>query len=192
MKNSKIHPPAGGPKSNTMQGYTLIELVVVIGLTAILLMTAVSLFFTTFQGGGKTASAEYVKQAGNSVVETMSFSLRNSLKLIPASGQSSPCLANMSAVAVQNQDMSTTEYSLASSKLRVIKPTGTQNLTPDDLTVTSFSITCTPVSYGQPSWNGAPPRVTINFTLQKGTNGVTAARDIVTIPFSTSVTLRNY
>lgn len=188
MRNSKF-------KINNLKekGYTLIELVVVIGLSAILLISAVSLFFTTFIGGGKTASLEYTKQAGGQALAQMTFLIRNSRKIIQNSSGTT-CGSPMSTLKVENLDGGTTEFAVVTNGTtsQIASQSGGLNsfLTPSEVSVSNFTFTCSPVSYASNTWDGSPPIVGISFTLQKGAGGL--ARDLVSIPFSTSITLRNY
>lgn len=166
-------------------GYTLIELVVVIALTAILLFTATSLFYTTILAGGKTVSAEAVKQAGQVAIEQMSFLIRNARKLSPDTATG--CVSSAQTLTIQNQDGSTTLFSGVSvlgGNVRLAS--NSAYLTPSTMTVKSGpTFTCAQQN------DGGPPTITIDFTLQKGIVGVDKSRDIVSIPFQTRVTLRN-
>lgn len=183
-------------------GYTLIELLIVVTLSSLLLITAVALFFTTLVGGGRTAGTEYTKQAGQYAITQMTYLLRNARRLDLASSTPTVCQQNMSAIAVRGQDGNVTilragltggtngdtnRIASASAVLRY--------MTPPDLSFaqgTSLRFDCAPASYGTSTWDGSPPIITISFTLQKGVSGVDQARDIVQVPFRTSVTLRNY
>lgn len=175
------------------QGYTLIELVVVIGLAAILLLTAVALFFTTFVGGGKTASGEYAKQAGGQVLSQMTFTIRNARQIVANKDTpSSVCAANMKSISVENQDGTITSYWTKAGKLEATVNGVDSDMAPTDLTIPSTGLlqfSCSPSSYGQSGWDGSPPIVTMSFTLEKNAAG--SARDKVSIPFSASITLRN-
>jgi type II secretory pathway pseudopilin PulG len=170
-------------------GYSLIELVIVIALTVILLITAVSLFFTTFIGGGKTASGEYTKQAGQNTLNQMTYLIRNSRKLVP-NAANQICAASMNSLGVLGLDGGTTILSTSNGQ---IASNSGMYLTPSDLKLSSpLTFSCSPTTYGTASWDGSPPRISINFSLQKGNVGSDLSRDIVTIPFQSVVTLRNF
>ncbi len=180
----------------THAGYTLIELLVVIALTVLLLIGGTSIFFTTLVGGGKTAAAEYVKQSGQHAMNQITFLIRNSRKLTLNSDLSPVvCQTAMSSVGLLNYDTGTTYIKKemdGNGKERIASNSGSY-LTPDDLTISSGpTFDCSPSSYGTSSWNGAAPTVTVRFTLRKGTPSVDKARDIVEIPFESSITLRNF
>ncbi len=169
------------------QGYTLVELVVVIGIVIVLLVSAVSLFYTTLIGGGKTNSAEAVKQAGQYALSQMSYLVYNSRKLIP-NNQSVVCASGMTSLGIQNQDLATTIFSSQTvlGNVRIASNSG-MYLTPGNMTVVSGpTFNCM-----QPT-NGSPPVIQISFTLQKGIVGVDKPRDIISIPFTTQISLRSY
>ncbi len=168
-------------------GYTLIELIVVIGIVVILLITATGLFYTTLIGGGKTNSAEAVKQAGQYALNQMSYFVYNSRKLIP-NDEDLTCAAGMVSLGIQNQDLGTTIFSAETvlGNVRIASNSGSY-LTPGNMTVSAGPLfNCTQTN------TTSPPIIEISFTLQKGVAGVDKARDIVSIPFITNVTLRNY
>lgn len=176
-------------KFSNSDGYTIIELLVVIALTVIVLITATSLFFTTFIGGGKTASGEYTKQAGQNTLNQMTYLIRNSRKLIPNSANQI-CAGSMNSLGVMGLDGGTTI--LSTSNGQIASNSGIY-LTPNDLRLSSpLTFSCSPITYGTANWDGSPPRITINFSLQKGVSGSDLARDIVIIPFQSVVTLRNF
>lgn len=179
-------------ENHQQQGYSLIELLVVIGITVILMVTAVALFFTTLQGGGRTAGAEYAKQIGQNTVNQLTYLIRNARRIVP-NREGITCANGMVSLGVEGLDGGITYlYSDQTNAGRIASNSGTF-LTPSDIYVTSaLAIDCTPANYAQAGWDGSPPRITIRFTLQKGQTGVDKQRDIIAIPFESTVTLRNY
>lgn len=171
---------------NSRSGYTLIELIVVVGIVVIILIAATSLFYTTLIGGGKTASSEAVKQAGQYALNQMGYFLYNARKLVP-NNETLTCAQGMVSLAMQNQDLGITTFSATNvgGFVRIASNSGTY-LTPGNITVSvGPTFNCTqPIS-------GAPI-VQISFTLQKGVVGIDKPRDIISIPFTTQATLRNY
>jgi type II secretory pathway pseudopilin PulG len=168
-------------------GYTLVELVIVIAITIVLLVSATSLFFTTFVGGGKTASAEAVKQAGEYALSQMSYLIYNAHKLTP-NLDSITCAENMSSIGIQNQDLQTTvlQKVTTGSISRIASNSGIY-LTPANMNVTAGpNFSCTRAS------DGSSAVISVTFTLQKGVVGTDNTRDIISIPFQTQMTMRNY
>ncbi len=168
-------------------GYTLIELIVVVSITIMVLVGALALFFSTLSSGGKTASAEYTKQAGQFAMTQITFAIRNARKIVPnTAGQI--CAPSMTSITIEDQNGILTEISAANGRLAL---GGTNYLTPADLLLTGPTFSCQPASYGTGTWNGSPPSISITFSLQKG-QASALPRDIVTIPFQSSVTMRNF
>ncbi|PWU22890.1 hypothetical protein C5B42_04880 [Candidatus Cerribacteria bacterium 'Amazon FNV 2010 28 9'] len=168
-------------------GYTLIELIVVVAITILLLVTVISMFYTAFVSGGKTTATEAVKEAGQYAMSQMEFFIENAHRLVP-NADATTCAVGMSSLGLQNQDLGTTIFQseTVGNDVRLASNSGTY-LTPSGMSVTSGpTFSCT-----QPA-DSSPATITISFTLQKGVVGVDKARDIVTIPFQSQVTLRNY
>lgn len=167
-------------------GYTLIELVVVMGIVIVLLVTTTSLFYTMLIAGGKTGTSEAVKQAGQNALNQLTYLIFNSRKLVE-NNEAQICVADMVSLGIQNQDLQTTILAAEDDDghIRIASNAG-QFLTPQNMTVSQGpTFTCiTPAS-------GSAPTIQISFTLQKGVVGIDRPRDIVSIPFSTQITLRN-
>lgn len=169
------------------QGYTLVELVVVIGIVVVILISATALFYTTLIGGNKTSSVEAVKQAGQYTLNQMSYLIYNSRKLIP-NNETLTCQAGMVSLGIQNQDLNSTIFfaQTVAGNNRIASNSGSY-LTPGNMTVSvGPTFNCTQGTAG------SPPIIEVSFTLQKGVVGIDKPRDIVSIPFITNVTLRNY
>jgi prepilin-type N-terminal cleavage/methylation domain-containing protein len=178
--------------SSHQAGYTLIELIIVIALTVILTLTAVSMFLTTLLGGGKTAAAERTKQAGQYAINQMSYLIRNSRK-VSVNTDGITCGTGMTSLVIQGQDQQTTTLlsQAVNGFTRIASKSGslTTNsyLTPDDMNVKdALTFNCSTNN------DGSPEVIHITFSLQKGNSTTDKARDIVVIPFETTVSLRSY
>lgn len=170
------------------QGYTLVELIIVVGITVIMLLTAVSLFYTTMIGGSKTTTTEDVKQSGQYALNQLTYMIYNARKLVPNADGTTICAAGMTSLGLQNQDLNTTIFQTATVNgfVRIASNSGVY-LTPANMNVTDGpTFTCT-----QPT-DSSSPTISIAFTLKKGTDGVDNPRNIISIPFQTQVSLRNY
>lgn len=173
-------------------GFTLMELLIVVALAIMLMITAVSLFFTTIVGTGKTASAEYVKQSGDQALTQMTYLIRNARKLVP-NGSGQTCESNMRSLGVLGYDNGVTQLMMQvdNGVSRIASGSG-QFLTPPDIVLEEpLTFDCSPTDYDTPTWDGSPPIIVVRFTLRKGDPAGSLARDIVTIPFESTVTLRN-
>lgn len=172
------------------RGFTLIELLVTMTIVVVLLVSGFSLFVTTFVTGGKTQQGEYLKQTGQDALASMGFLLRNARELLPGSS-GSLCANGMSEITLRGVDNKVTR--LFVSDTGQIASNSGNFLTPDDIVLISpLTFSCTPTNYGTDSWDGSPPRITITFTLGKKATGTVRSRDVVTIPFTSTVTLRNF
>ncbi len=165
-------------------GFTLIELLIVVTLSGMLILAAVSLFFTSLVGNEKTSSALSVKQNGDYAISQIGRLIRNSrtATCVPASPPSTQLTligndggtTTLGAVAVGSR------YQIASTSAAL-----TGYLTGYDVNIPSGSVsfTCTNPTDGSPAY------VSVSFTLTKG---VVGDRDYVSLPFKTSVGLRTY
>lgn len=176
--------------THSSPGYTLIELLVVITIFTLLSVAAVAFFLTTILGNDKVNSGISVKQQGDYALTSMVYMIRNATAV-------TACAADHSSITILNRDGNSTTYTapansriastsattnyLTSSELRV-NPTDTTDPTLPPL---GNLFTCLPN-------NTDPTAVTIRFILRKGTYGTTAARDITTQVFTTTVGLRRY
>lgn len=157
-------------------GFTLIELLIVVVLSGLLILAAVSLFFTSIVGNEKTSASLLVKQNGDYAITQMGRLIRNA--------RSATCPAADTLVLAGNDGGSTT---------LTVQTVGTVNkiasnsgyLTGNDVSVTSGTLqfSCLNPTDGSPSF------VRVSFTLQKGASG---DRGYASLPFSTSVGLRTY
>lgn len=166
-------------------GYTLIELVVVIALSAILLIVLTTFFFATILGGTKSANIQEVKEAGQYAMNQITYLIRNAKSIDPNQVCDG---SNQSTFTIINQDLNSTEFSSISSggNTRLASNSGTY-LTPSDIAVHSGpTFVCTDPG------NGSPISVTIQFSLQKGNSATDQPRDIVNIAFQSSAQIRSY
>jgi len=169
-------------------GYTLVELIIVIALTIVILVTATSLFFTTILGGGKTATAERVKQAGEHAMSQMLFLIRNARR-VSTNNEGAICAAGMTSLALQGQDDAVALFATqqdSNGNKRIASGSGIF-LTPSDMDLSA------PLAFDcSDQGDGTPATITVSFSLRKGVPGVDKQRDIVDIPFKSKATLRSF
>jgi type II secretory pathway pseudopilin PulG len=156
------------------QGFTLIEVLVITGLTAIIMLATVSLFMTFLVNQGKISQRQELKNAGNNALKQITQVLREAKEI-------NPCEANLnnqiSFVDLNNQ---TGAFSLNGGVISLNAGVPI-NLTPDHLEVTGFSANC---------YQGDPSQfIRVNFTLSNPNPSGLSESD--SQDFSTSITLRN-
>jgi len=68
---------------NRVAGFTLVEVMIVITLSALLMLAASSVFLTLLAGRAKTANDQQLKNEGTQALNQMEFIIRNSIKMLP-------------------------------------------------------------------------------------------------------------
>lgn len=104
-------------KRNTAQaGFTLIELVIVAGLLAMLMVTVSTMFMTTLNSNLRTQTRQQIKSEGSFILERFEFMLRNAATLSP----SQLCQSGMSQISIINPDGNQTTFALSSAQIASI------------------------------------------------------------------------
>lgn len=157
-------------------GFSLIELIVVIGLLSLLMLAISSTMLMTIVSSNRIRTSAKVKQAGNYAIGQMQSLLRSAKTVIS-------CTSPESIVFI-NYDGGQTELLAqadANNLTRIASNSGTY-LTPDNLSTTNFSLTCEPS-------DADPSLVKISFDLED----TVATRELENplLHFETSVSLRN-
>ena len=164
-------------KTNNNQGFSLIEMLVVLTIFTVIALVSSETIILTLIGAKKAGSISKVRQNLDLAIGQMERQLHNakSISECPNSDTSQISFAdgnnnlvNFSCVGVNNNNQPS--YVASSSA----------SLTSSDITITSCSFVCTPGT------GNAPPYVTISITA-KEINGSSAP-----ITSTTQVTLRSY
>lgn len=162
-------------------GFTLIEIIVVIGILGIIMVMGSNLFFSILRGSTKTKILQLVKQNGDYTITVMSRMIRNAREI------SGNCQLGMTNLAIQNPDGHETEFScleIGTTNGRIAS--NSARITSSDVKVDSCSFTCVNGEVGV-----SPAAVTINFTLSQA--GVTTRlEEQASVNFQTTISLRNY
>lgn len=162
-------------------GYTLLELIVAMGIMGLLVISATALFFSSIRGGGKVDVTTEVKQNGQFALNTMEQLVRNSVGLAACSPSPQTSLTVTARDGAQLtfscEDLGLETAHIASNSAR---------LTSTSVVVTDCSFVCQPSS-----GSFAAPLVTMSFRLrQAGTGGAVA--ESATAEFSTAVSVRSF
>ena len=156
------------------KGFTLIEILVVIGLLAIIVVVGSTSFFNLLKGSTKTRVASLVKQNGDYALTVMGRMIRN--------GKVIECELGMSKIEIENPDGGETEFSCEEDKIS----SNSASLISNQVKVANgnCSFDCQRTSVFEPDV------VTINFTLSQAQTDVRPEEE-VSIVFKTTVVLRN-
>ncbi len=160
-------------------GFTLIEIVVVVGVLGIIVIFGASLFFTILRSSTKTRILAEVKQNGNFAMGVMERMIRNA-KRIEGGGAS---------ITIVNPDNGVTVFSCEDIGGELKLASNSASLVAEDKVRVNDCAGVFSVTFGEAGLN--PDKVTIDFTLlQSGTP--TRVEEQASINFRTKITLRNY
>ena len=158
------------------RGFTLIEILVVIGILAIIMVVGSTSFFNLLRGSTKTKTATLVKENGDYALGVIARMIRNAREI-------SDCNPSMSSIEILNPDGRLTEFScdkdtISSNSAAIISR---QVKVKSD----SCSFNC---QEGGPL---QPDVVTIGFTLTQADGATGRPEEQVSIDFKTTISLRN-
>src|SRR3989338_1614864 len=175
-------------------GFTLIEMIVVIGVISITIPTIFSLMFLSFQSQKRVKALASVKQSGDYTLSVMQSLIRQYANSIYSIGDISPVNQICSSAgdeAVEPlyfKDDTDHFFNFAIQDGRIASYSGTMvyYLTPEDVVAddTTFSMSCTRLT------DFDPPLVTIDFPLSVG-QGKLRREEKATLRYQTKVKLRN-
>jgi prepilin-type N-terminal cleavage/methylation domain-containing protein len=166
---------------NMQKGYTLIELLTVIGILSVISVIVLSVVFISLRGTQKSDTLEVVRQDGDSAMSQMVRNIRYA-KSLDAPTSCIPA-TTLSAITVTSlHDNGQTTYSCGSN---TIASNSASLINTNAVTVTSCSFVCTQT---RPS---DPPTIMIQYSLSSKATG-SFAETKASIPFQSSVTLRNF
>lgn len=159
------------------KGYSLVELVIVVGLVSVLSITISAIVLTTIVNGTRLRNEVRIRQTGDYAVGQIETIIRNSLKV-------TACNSATNTVTISGPDHLATTISLSATQI-ASSSAATQYLTPTDTVTTLFDINCLPTDTD-------PSLINISFTLGKVGGASLKTIENVTENFSTSVQVRNF
>lgn len=173
-------------------GFSLIELLTVVSITAIISLVSVAVLINTQIRGTKTSTIAKVRQEGEYVSEEISYLIRNAKYLLPnQSGQT--CAEDMSAIKVLTKDDLVVEIytdedgRIASQAGDIVANTASSYLTSSGVKLIS-AITFNCVQ--EPYQKGA--LIDFTFTLATGDKSVLSKESYYEQIFANRVYMRSY
>lgn len=188
-----------------IEGFTFIEMVVVVGIISIALPTLYAIFFLILQQQVKIVRLSEVQKQGTFVVNTIESLIRNNALsiysdatrtsrvcavVIPAIPLSSPVTPQPDAISLYFKDKGGNPFDFnptgSPEKIASESAGPSVDLTSSKVTVSNFTASCTVSGYSSPI-------VAINFDLCYNINGTCgSAGERVSLQFGTTVTLPRY
>lgn len=153
------------------RAFTLIELMVTVGIIGLVVVSATGLFFFTLKGGKKADIQSKIKQNGDYAINVMKTMIRNAEQINP------PCASSMTSIEIKNPDGGSTTFNISSNQVA----SSGAGLTSNEFVASGLTFNCdSPVD--------KPPTVSLSFTLSK--SGI--PEESISQTFQTSVSLRSY
>jgi len=168
-------------------GFTLIELIVVIGVLGVVSIIFLSTIVNTLRGTNKANITGTVRQNGNYALGQIARTIRTAATVttpsLPCNASSSP--TSSTTLSVVSASGSSATYVCTASPSANIMFNGNPLLDANSVTVTNCTFTCSQES------SSDNPVVTIDFTLQGVSASKFAEQVVPPIEFKTSVILQN-
>jgi len=161
-------------------GFTLIEMLTVIGILTVIGSIAVSVVTVTLRETKKTDLLETARLTGDNTLSQIARSIRYS-QTLDAPASCTPPATTSSVTITSLSDQLQTTYSCANN---TISSNGASLFDTNSIKVSGCSFVCK-----QPSV-AVPPIITIQYVLSPSSPGGFSETNF-TLPFQTSVTLRN-
>jgi prepilin-type N-terminal cleavage/methylation domain-containing protein len=172
-------------KRKKNKGFTLVEILVSIGLLAIVATVGSNMFFTTFRSSAKTKALTTVKQNGDYALSIMERTIRGAEEVIENS-DGDICEQSMNKVKLKNLDGSEIEFACLD------EGTATGYIASDSSRLVSTEVKLDACSFGCSSEGEFYPQaVNIDFTLSQAADEV-RLEERASAEFETTVTTRNF
>ncbi|MBI5614323.1 type II secretion system protein [Candidatus Gottesmanbacteria bacterium] len=182
-------------KLKAKNGFTLLEILIALGVISLLGVVIVQVFFTTTRSNTKTELVKDVKQQADYAIGTMARSIQNARLVVSSDGTSCSSAGTVTpAIIITAPDSSQTTYGCVTDSLvqRIASTsaTGTEYLTGTGYTLGGTSCSDASLSFVCTTIPGTSSSVRIVFTLsQKGTPQSVYEKANTTI--ETTVSMRN-
>lgn len=173
------------------RGFTLLEMVVSLGIIAVVSVLLSQVFITSLRSSTKTEIRKDVKQNGDHALESMVRMIQNAQEV--SSACSSTGTASSTAVVIGHDGGETTlgcSFDGTSTRIASTSASGTSYLTTNDVSLGGSSCTGSSLIFTCAGGAGIPTSITIAFDLAQ--SGVPAqAFEQSSESFQTTTTMRN-
>jgi len=157
------------------KGFTIIEIVVVIGILGIIAVIGTNMFFTVMRSSTKSKNLMTVKQNGEYALSVMERMIRNSSVV-------DICESGMTKIKIMDSNKEETEFAFIDNYIA----SNSSRMTSDQVKVTSGTFDCSSVG----DFN--PKTIVINFTLDQNVSLAPRVEEEASINFKTTIETRNY
>lgn len=165
-------------------GFTLIELLIVIGVFSLISSILLSILFISLRGSKKSDLLLDLKQNGSTAMTQMVRSIRYA-KSLDDPATCYPAITTSSLTITSFLDNAQTTYSCPSSQSPTITSNSASLIDSTSTSVINCSFICRQENAGD------APTITIKYII-KSNNPASFFETTGSIPFQTSVTMRNY
>ncbi len=167
-----------------LAGFTLIEVLVVMGVFVTVSGIILSILFVSLRGSRKSDLIVSVRQNGDVAMSQMVRMIRYA-KSLDSPTSCVPSVVYLNSITITSADDNQTVFSCPVSSGTGISSNSASLIDVNAVAVSSCSFSCTQASLSD------PPSITINFILS-ALGGGNLVEGQTSIPFQTSVTMRNY
>ncbi|MFH2019731.1 MAG: hypothetical protein ABII80_03910 [bacterium] len=161
------------------KGYSLVELTISVGLISLLTISISAIVLSSIISSHRLRALVRIRQVGDYTIGQLERLVRNARSI-------ESCSSTAHTLSLTNQDGNLTNILFDGGTSRIASSSASQSfyLTPTDLSVSAFSLTCQPSDL-------FPELVNVSFTLENALNANTRTIENPSIDFSTSIELRN-
>lgn len=163
------------------RGYTMVELLTVLGILSVIGSMVISIVFITLSGAKKSEKVEILRQNGDTTLSQIIRSIRYAKSLdVPAS-----CVPSTNVSSITITSLADNQQTTFACGGNTISSNSASFLNTNIVKTTACSFTCSQATIAD------PPVITVQFTLSPVSSG-SFSETQASIPFQSSVTLRNY
>ena len=166
-------------KKLSKHGYSLIELTIVVGLVSLLAVAVSAIVFSTIVSSSRIKNLVLIRQSGDYAQGQIQTIVRNAKSV-------SSCDSTNDSLSFIGPDGYTTTISLDTDVARIASVSAAYAgyLTPADLEIPSFNITCSPN-------DSAPELVYLDFSIKKANNDGARSSEDPVLSFKSAIQFRN-